>query len=400
VAAAYNKATPSTTCTGGVCPAGQLTWYSNIDSYIDLAAAGSEITLAKSQYNTGVYTHSAVNRNGTSFSAPTVAACAALLKQALPSLTPEAMRTALKTSPTQSELPSTGYSRPLLNCAHALASVNAPKIPLANAGLSGAWYEPRTSGQGFYLNVYPSAGIVWAGWFTFDTTDTTAQGRRWYTLQNPTPFSGSATQTSLSIIQTTGGNFNAPPPVSAGVVVGTATLSFTSCLSGNLQFNFYDGRSGTIPLTRLDNPFCSGPTSGDVAYTGLWHNSSLPGQGLFFRITPATQKLVGAWFTFDPAGSGADASGQEWYTIDNGEPGLGRPPGTAWNSSTKTVGFVTLATTGGRFNSPTPATTLAIVGGGSVQFTSCTTATLTYNFADGRTGTIPLTRVGPAPGPC
>ncbi|WP_438860285.1 S8 family serine peptidase [Achromobacter spanius] len=400
VAAAWNKDTPDISCTGGICPAGQLAWYTNVNAYIDLAAAGSAITLARSQYNSGVYTHSAMGRNGTSFAAPTVAACAALLKQAVSILTPEAMRTALKTSPTLSVLPSTGYSRPLLNCAHAFSNVNAPKIPLGNAGLSGAWYEPRTAGQGFYLNLYPSAGVAWAGWFTFDTTDTTAQGRRWYTLQNATPFSPSATQTTLSIIQTTGGNFNAPPPLASGSVVGSATLSFTSCLSGTLQYSFSDGRNGTIPLTRLDNPFCSGPFSGDVAYTGLWHNPALPGQGLFFRVTPATQKLIGAWFTFDPAGSGSGAAGQEWYTIDNGEPGLGRPPGTAWNSTTKSAGFVTIATTGGLFNSPAPVPTRAIVGGGSVQFTSCTTATLTYNFADGRTGTIPLTRVGPAPGSC
>lgn len=62
--------------------------------------------------------------------------------------------------------------------------------------------------------------------------------------------------------------------------------------------------------------------------------------------------------------------------------------------------FVILATTGGRFNNPSPVPAVTIAGSGSVQFTSCTTGTMTYNFNDGRVGTIPLTRVGPAAGPC
>lgn len=388
-------------------PAGQMTCYTSRSSYLDLAAAGSHVTLARSQRNAGVWSHDAVERNGTSFAAPVVAGCAAALLQANPAATPEMLRTALRTSPTDAVHPSTGYSRPLLNCAHALANSTAPKIPLANAGLSGAWYEPRTSGQGFYLNVYAGIGGLWAGWFTYDTTDTSAQGRRWYTLQNGVAFNAQDTEVTLTILQATGGNFNAPPPISnGGAQVGTATLSFTSCTAGRLQFQFNDGRTGTIPLTRLDSAFCNeaaGGLAGDINYTGLWHRNDLPGQGMMLRLIPDEQRLIGAWFTYDVNGSGSGEAGQEWYTIDNGTPGEGQPPGSPFDPQSKSAGINLIATVGGLFNTPaavSPTSSTPPVGSGSIQFTGCDTATLNYSFSDGRTGTIFLTRVGPAPGPC
>ncbi len=116
-------------------------------------------------------------------------------------------------------------------------------------------------------------------------------------------------------------------------------------------------------------------------------------------VMPAEQKLIGGWFTFTPAG-GATAASQEWYTIDNGEPGSGRPPGTAWNGTSNSASFGIYATSGGRFNQATPVPTTSLVGSGSIQFTTRNSATLNYSFSGGGSGSIPLTRLGPAPGPC
>lgn len=385
-------------------PAGRMTCYTTRSSYMDLVAPGSAVTLARSQFNDNVWAHGRVERHGTSFAAPAAAACAAALRQARPGMSPEALRTALATSPETSTHAASGFTRPLLNCAHALAHSDAPKIPLANAGLSGAWYEPRTSGQGLYINVYPSLGTVWAGWFTFDTADVSGQGRRWYTMQNPVAFNASSTTINLTILRSTGGNFNAPPPTGS-TQEGTATLSFTSCRAGVLKYQFYDGRKGTIPITRIDTAFCNeanGNLAGDISYTGLWHRNDLPGQGLFVRVLPQDKRLIGAWFTYDKNGAGAGAVGQEWYTVDNGVPGIGQPPGSPFNSVTNSAGINIVATTGGRFNTPTSVapTSASFVGSGTIKFTSCNAATLSYQFNDGRVGTIPLTRVGPAPGPC
>ena len=56
----------------------------------------------------------------------------------------------------------------------------------------------------------------------------------------------------LDIYQNTGGNFNAGP-ITTAQNVGSATLNFTSCEQGKLDYTFSDGtgRSGSIPITRL-----------------------------------------------------------------------------------------------------------------------------------------------------
>ena len=127
-------------------------------------------------------------------------------------------------------------------------------VDLNQHGLTGSWYEPATSGQGLAVEVFPNQspgrGKAFVSWFTFDSATGGAERQRWYTLQGPM-VSGASTA-ALTIYQNSGGNFNAPPATTAQAV-GTATLSFDSCVSGQLTYNFSDGsgRSGTIPLTRL-----------------------------------------------------------------------------------------------------------------------------------------------------
>jgi hypothetical protein len=96
-------------------------------------------------------------------------------------------------------------------------------------------------------------------WFTFDTVAGGANRQRWYTLSGPV-VTGQPTA-SLTIYQNTGGNFNAPP-VTNGVAVGTGTLSFDTCTSGQLTYSFTDGsaRTGTHPLTRIPQHMTCSPT--------------------------------------------------------------------------------------------------------------------------------------------
>ena len=49
------------------------------------------------------------------------------------------------------------------------------------------------------------------------------------------------TQVALTIYQNTGGNFNAPP-ITTAQPIGTATLSFDSCTSGELTYNLDGSR--------------------------------------------------------------------------------------------------------------------------------------------------------------
>src|SRR5205823_6752312 len=196
-------------------------------------------------------------------------------------------------------------------------TATAAGLDLNQHGLTGSWYEPATSGQGFEVEVFPDlvspgTGFVQVSWFTYDTVIGGAERQRWYTAQGqvvtgqPSP--------SLTILQNTGGNFNAPPMTNAQQV-GTATLRFDSCTSGQLVYNFSDGtgRTGTIPLTRLtQNATCSTaaphPTNADFALSGNWFSPATSGQGLTVEVNANSSTAFAAWYTYAPSGAGAGAA--------------------------------------------------------------------------------------------
>jgi hypothetical protein len=136
----------------------------------------------------------------------------------------------------------------------------------ANAGkglLSGAWYDPNTSGQGLLFDISPSQNILFAGWYTFAPNGQQVGGgasQRWYTLQSLLTPNGSATGlylTNVPIYTAAGGVFDNPvKPASAQV--GSATVSFSNCNTLQISYTFSGGtnagQSGTLNLLR------TGPT--------------------------------------------------------------------------------------------------------------------------------------------
>ena len=129
--------------------------------------------------------------------------------------------------------------------------------------MTGSWYESASSGQGVEVEIFPDpssgTGSTFVSWFTFDTVIGGAERQRWYTAQGPvvTGQPGAA----LTIYRNTGGNFNATP-ITDAQPVGTATLSFDTCSSGELAYQFTDGtaRTGKIPMTRLTQNVTCSPT--------------------------------------------------------------------------------------------------------------------------------------------
>ena len=130
--------------------------------------------------------------------------------------------------------------------------------PATNAdfALSGNWYDPATSGQGFVFEVNPLAPVVFFAWYTYSPTGQMAgaAGQRWFTGQGS--FTPGARMIPLTLAETTGGVFDQPTPATqATVAVGTATVTFMSCTSAQLQFNFTGGsntgHAGTIALSRV-----------------------------------------------------------------------------------------------------------------------------------------------------
>jgi hypothetical protein len=270
-------------------------------------------------------------------------------------------------------------------------------------GFTGSWYNPGTAGQGIEIEVYPDLagfgkGVLFGGWFTFDVT--TSGGQRWYAMQG-TASSNSST-VDLDIATGYGGNLNAPPAVT-GSVVGHASLQFTDCNSGTLTYTFADGsnRTGSMPLLRLiPNVTCSstgdnGNVPGDYLLSGSWYDAATSGQGLIFDVNPIKPYLFAAWYTY--AINGQQVGGptsQRWYTLQSGEYA---------NGATSLSGIGIYTATGGVFDNPA-ATTTGQVGTADIVFASCNALTLTYVFTNpenlGRTGTIHLTRTGPAPSGC
>jgi len=127
-----------------------------------------------------------------------------------------------------------------------------------NPGFNGSWFNSATSGQGFFLDVLPTTGLVFLSWFTYDTSladDSLSAvvghpGHRWLTATGA--FEGDTA--TLDITLTRGGIFDDPTTVtnSEAGTYGSITLTFTDCNNGELVYSFDEsGLSGTIPITRL-----------------------------------------------------------------------------------------------------------------------------------------------------
>jgi hypothetical protein len=139
-----------------------------------------------------------------------------------------------------------------------LATVNPSKI---NPGLNDAWYDPETSGQGFFITVFPDLGYVSLAWFTYDTElpaeDAEANlgdaGHRWLTALGPIE----GNQVLMNIDIASGGIFDTAtdiqhtdPPGSDGTIV----LTFDSCNSATVEYDIPSiDQQGIIPLVRVAN---------------------------------------------------------------------------------------------------------------------------------------------------
>lgn len=128
-----------------------------------------------------------------------------------------------------------------------------------NAGFNDAWYNPITSGQGFFISVFPDLGVVSLAWFTYDTErppdDAQANlgdaGHRWLTAIGPID----GNQVLMNIEMTSGGLFDTPtdiqrtdPPGSDGTII----LTFTGCNLGTVEYDIpnINGR-GVVPIQRV-----------------------------------------------------------------------------------------------------------------------------------------------------
>jgi plastocyanin len=145
--------------------------------------------------------------------------------------------------------------------------ITGPDIPgfVINTGLSDAWFNPSTNGQGFFIIVWEDIQTIFLSWFTYDTErppeDVTAilgePGHRWLTAQGP--YSGDTA--TLTAYVTSGGVFDAAEPAPGPAQeVGTIDITWSGCNAGLLSYDLPGlGLANDIPIERivLDNvPAC------------------------------------------------------------------------------------------------------------------------------------------------
>jgi hypothetical protein len=117
-----------------------------------------------------------------------------------------------------------------------------------NHGMDGAWFDPASSGQGFFFDAHAGedgSEFIFVSWFTYG--DNTASGQRWLTAQGQ--FEGS--QADLMIYDTHGGSFDDPQPAES-VQVGTISIDFSDCSNALLSYSLDDGHdAGEMAISRL-----------------------------------------------------------------------------------------------------------------------------------------------------
>ncbi len=269
--------------------------------------------------------------------------------------------------------------------------------------LSGNWFEPETSGQGLVAEIYTGASrgpgsppYFFAGWFTYTDTAGGVSEQDWFTLESQN--NNSTTTFNLVIAKPSPGNLDAGPVTSPPRIVGNATLTFSSCTDAVLDYTFNasdGGKTGQIRLRRLLNDVscktASRPTTTPRNFfnSGAFFEPVTAGQGLFFEINPIDKFFFGAWYTYSAAGGD-----YRWFTLQKG----GIDPNAITFDAVPIV-----ESTGGRFDLPGEPTNRQ-VGEASLRVVNCTQSVFTYRFTagenNGRTGEIPLTRVGPKPAEC
>ena len=135
-----------------------------------------------------------------------------------------------------------------------------------NAGLTDAWYNRQTSGQGFFITVWPVSKQMFVACYTYDkerppedvTADVGEPGHRWMTAQGS--YDGDTANLTISVSK--GGTFDSAEPVVTRNPddEGTMTIEFADCNQALVTYELPAlGLAGEIPITRIveDNvPLC------------------------------------------------------------------------------------------------------------------------------------------------
>lgn len=154
-----------------------------------------------------------------------------------------------------------------------------PETPVSdfeiNLGMAGSWFNPETNGQGWVFDVVDNdtTQFMGAAWFTFDINAPAATRedgfgstqQRWFSANGN--FTGNVA--TLDIFSPSGGVFNDTNfMVERGDAIGTMTVTFFDCQSGEISFDFDspDVLDDTVPIQRIaSSALCQGIEDGEIS---------------------------------------------------------------------------------------------------------------------------------------
>jgi hypothetical protein len=232
------------------------------------------------------------------------------------------------------------------------------------------WNAPADSESGWGINFAHQGDVIFATWFTYDTT-----GKAWWLAMTANK-TADATYTG-TLFDATGPAFGAVPFDSAKfkpTAVGTGTVQFSDENNGTFSYTV-NGIAQTKAITRqvfAAVPKCTSAAKLDPAtatnYQDLWWNAPADSEsGWGINLTHQGDVIFATWFTYDTDGKPmwlsvtAFKSGDRAYSGD-----LARTTGPAFNAvpfDSKSVAYTKVGTAAFTFTSGKEASFAYTVNG-------------------------------------
>lgn len=192
--------------------------------------------------------------------------------------------------------------------------------------MSGGWYDPSHSGEGFLVEVLQDDQAV-VYWFTYDESGM----QRWFTamgiIENDTAVFDTLLQTEGAVF---GEQFDPDDVVYTDI--GELSIAWSDCSHATAAYtvNGTAGGQSLVRLSTLAGLDCEAPFSAPSALSGSWFDQTHDGEGLVIEALDNGNALV-YWFSYDGDGR------QAWFF------GLGEEEGSVISIPTMYI------TSGGRF---------------------------------------------------
>ncbi len=234
-------------------------------------------------------------------------------------------------------------------------------------GLSGAWFDPNSNGEGFNLQVFP--GGFFGYFYGYD------QGERLWLMLDV--YAGSFQWNEpieVPVMAGVQGVFGDPVAPAAGGLEtwGTAEITFHSCESASATLT---GDSGTETFDLMllagvegfEQDCTQSAASSDYAdLSGAWYDPATDGQGWNFIASP--YGLFGYFYGYTSSGEPL------WLMVENLVSDV---------SAGQTITFELLSGFGGDFGNPVSPADLQVWGEADVTFHNCREATVELSGEDG-----------------